>query len=360
VKIRKAGLNDRQVWDSFVDNEGGSIYHYYDWKRIYEARGQEFIQLIIETDSSGLIGIFPIVKEKRRFSSIIRSPDGASTGFLLKRELSGIERNDIIRSLMKYVDSNYSKGCSTFLLKENLMFSSIQNDEPTTALIGNGFRARFDKSTRLPCNYILELKQPFEQCIWKGLWEHTLRRQINKLTKSNIVVIEDKDLKYRESFIDMVSANYKRHRNKLPQRDDIVRQLDIFRDKSKLFVALIKDQPVVSLLCFYSLSTCYLSLIGSYVKETQNINKLCEKTAIEDACNKGYKFADFGATYTPGEAFFKEYFKATPVPLRQYEKIYSPSRALLEQVPILIKMVWHDKNYIRHNWHRLLDRITHR
>jgi len=60
-------MDDREAWDTFVDNEGGSIFHYIDWKYIHENRGDEFFPLIIETDSSRFIGIFTIVKEKNDF-----------------------------------------------------------------------------------------------------------------------------------------------------------------------------------------------------------------------------------------------------------------------------------------------------
>ena len=147
MKIREANLNDKVAWDSFVENEDGSFHLYFDWKYVYETRGNQFIPLMIETDSSQLVGILPIVKEKRLlYSTLCSLPEGASGGFLLKKDLSETEKYNAICALVEYVNSNYSDGCSTFYIREHLRLSDKHSATPNAALFDNGFTSSIDKS----------------------------------------------------------------------------------------------------------------------------------------------------------------------------------------------------------------------
>ena len=52
MKVREADLGDKTRWDSFVDVEGGDYSYYFDWKWVYESRGDRYIPLVVENDSS--------------------------------------------------------------------------------------------------------------------------------------------------------------------------------------------------------------------------------------------------------------------------------------------------------------------
>ena len=357
--VREATLKDKLAWDSFVDDEDGGFFHYFDWKHVYEARGDQFIPLLIETAPSRIVGILPVVKERKLFYSILRSlPEGASGGCLLERGLSDEARSEATSALLEYLDANYSRGCSTFILHENLTLVGKQSEDPTPALVNRGFRFRFDKSTCLPCTHVLELKQPFEENIWKK-WSPNFKRALKKLVNDGIVVVQDPELKYSEVFTNMLIENCRRHRSKPPERDEIMVRLDVFRDRSKLFVALRDGRPIVSLLCHYTPSTCYLAKSGSYEKDTDNANRLCWKEAIEDACNTGYRSVECGITATSSLAFFKDRFKGTRVPIRIYEKSYSIPRTVIQKAPVIVNNAWRDKRYIWNSRRRVWDRIVH-
>jgi len=98
--------------------------------------------------------------------------------------------------------------------------------------------------------------------------------------------------------------------------------------------------------------------VGSYNKGTGDANKLLYKIAIEDACNSGYQFADFGDSYTEGLASLKDRFKFKRIPIRMYEKRYSPPRVFLELTPNLIKLGLRNGDYLRKNTKVILDRIV--
>ena len=183
---------------------------------------------------------------------------------------------------------------------------------------------------------------------------------MKKLVKDGLVVIQDTDYKYADVFADMLTENYRRHASRAPGRVEIATRLDEFRQRSRLFVALLDGKPIASLLCHYTPSTCYLAKAGSYEKDTDNANRLCWKAAIEDACNSGCKYVECGVTSTPGLAFFKDRFKGARVPMRVYEKSYSLRLTIVQKVPVLVSNVWHDKGYIWNSRRLIWDRIVRR
>jgi lipid II:glycine glycyltransferase (peptidoglycan interpeptide bridge formation enzyme) len=232
------------------------------------------------------------------------------------------------------------------------------SEEPTPALVNHGFHFRYDRAARLPCCYVLPLRQPFEETVWKG-WAKTHRQEINKAARSGVVVVEDREFKHAEEFVVMLSENVRRHGVRPPTRQEMMLQMEVFRGKSKLFVALLDGKPIVTLLCHYTPSTCYLVRVGSHEKDTNSANRLCYKTAIEDACNAGFGFADLGYTPTQSLAFFKERFRGTRVPVRVYEKRYSILATMMEKGPVRISRAWRNRGYIWSNRGKLWRRMAH-
>jgi predicted N-acyltransferase len=359
MRVREASLDDKAIWDSFVDAEGGSFFHYFDWKHVYEAQGEQYIPLMIETAPSQIVGILPFVKRRTLLFSTLNSlPEGASGGIVLKRGLAEKERLEAILVLLESMDASYSRNCSTFTIKDNLTPVRQPDADPTASLVANGFRLRSDDSSGLPCTYFLELARPFEERVSKG-WSRKLRQDQKKAVESGVVVVHDRELNYADVFVDMMCQTYIRHGSSPPTKRENAVRLDVFRDRSKLFVALLDGQPIVTLLCHYTPSTCYLAKMGSREKDTDNANKLCYRVAIEDACNAGHRFAEFGITPTSSQAFFKERFKGTRYPIRLYEKTYSVPRTLVRKAPVLLGNAWRDRSYIWHNRRKLWDQIIH-
>ena len=354
MHIRVATLEDRKKWDSFVDSEGGSFFHYFDWKYIYEVRGYRYMPLLLENTASQIIGILPIVKKHGLLYSTISSlPEGASGGFVLRRDLTDMEKSQALMMLLRYVDTNYSKSCSTFTLKENLSLMDESRNEPTEVLIDTGFRLRYDSNTQLPCTYILELKQPFEENIWYGLWGKKTRRNIRHSNKCGVYVKEDKNLQYIDDFINMMTSTFNRKGSIPLQREEVVKRLTIF-NKTKLFVAFLNKKPIGAGLCYYTSSTCYWSKVPSYNLARENdVNRLIACEVIRDACKNGYQYFEFGTTFTPSLAAWKEHFKGTKVPMRIYEKKYSNLRTIIEKSSSSVSYVWNNKR-------KLFDKLTHR
>jgi hypothetical protein len=360
MKIREASLADRELWDSFVDSQGGVFQHYFNWKFAVENKTTQYIQVMIESDSLELIGIFPIIRKHGQFYSKLNSICGP----LFKKDISKEERYKITKAALEYIEKYYTKDCSRFFLEEQVNPKNEEQNGPNPALTELGFRSIYDPKTQLPSKYMLELKPPFEQNIWMGLWSHKIRQTLRKAEQNGFSVIEDTEMGDLEEFVDMLISNYKRHNIMIPARDDLLSQMKMqtqyFKGKLRLFIALFENKPIVMLYCSYTASICQLEAIGSYSKDTDNANKLCYKAAIEQACNAGYKYVDFGATYTSSLGIIKERFGATRFPILRYEKRYSFLKTMIELAPVMVSELWRKRTQIwtdrRHYWNIIMHR----
>jgi hypothetical protein len=353
VKIREATEQDKVLWDSFVDFLKGSFRYYFDWGYVFIPLGNQMRQIMVEDNEHDLIAIFPLVEIKRPcYTALFMG------GHLFRRDIPGEEIFQVTKEVVKYIEKSYTKRCSTFNIVEEFRVVDGE-DEYHRALLSCGFRLRRGISDDLPCAHELPLKKPFEETIWRGLWSQTFRRSINHAARTGIGVIKDREFKYLEDYVNMLAANYKRHKSDLPTREKFIREFNIFRDKTKLFVALENQNPVVILCCHYTPSTCYLWEIGSYTKDTDKVNRLCYKAAIEDACDEGYKAVHFGGSDTKGLAYFKDRFKGKRYPMKYYEKRYSAVRTFMELTPVLTKSLLRDSARLWRERALIWDRIVH-
>jgi hypothetical protein len=352
MEVREATLQDKSTWDSFVDDNDGNFLCYYDWKKIAEIsdnRRTKRIPLIIETDQ--IIGICHIAKKNRVFYSSVGI--FGATGILFRKNLSYEEKSSAISALLEYFKKNLASKCSSFIIREESILTPDKEIESNRALLENGFKPKPSAVLGLPCTHVMKLKAPFEETIWKGLWTYNLKHTLNKVANRGVVVIEDKEFKYLDLFLDMKASNYKRHGNATINRDQTKAEIEIFKDKTRLFVALEDNQPVYAMVCHYTRSTCGLWEGGSFTKGTNDVNKLVHKTVIEDACNRGYEYAHFGGSDTEGLARLKDSYKADRLPVVEYERTYSPVRRMLERIHIaaisvhfIVNRVAADRKYI--------------
>lgn len=333
MDVRIASENDKEKWNQFVDREGGSFHHYFEWKYYYEKNPlkHRFIPLILEDNSSDILGIFPIEETRSSHYGYLTSlPLGVSSGFLLKANLTDQEKKTVIRSFLDYIDANYSRSHSLCTIIEHISpyDASIP---PTQILIDNGYQWFDNTITGFPCTYILKLEKPFEEKIWTDLWKKPLRKAIRKVRKSGIEVIVDHEFTYLDDFAEMQIQSYEKFGH-FPTKEDITLIFTLFRKKIKLFVCLLDSKPISAALCYYTPTTVHCSMAPyfSIAKEYQS-NTLPVCVSIQDACEQGYQYYDMGQTNTPEIAHHKEKFEATRIPLRIYTKKFSPFKVMINE-----------------------------
>jgi lipid II:glycine glycyltransferase (peptidoglycan interpeptide bridge formation enzyme) len=195
-----------------------------------------------------------------------------------------------------------------------------------------------------PSTFILKLKQPFEEEIWKKLWNGNLRNNIRKAKKNNVTILEDTSYQYEKEFIDMMHYHYQRFQTPLLKNEELKKRLHIFKNKTLLYVALHHNTPIAFLLCYYTPSTIYFSkLPHTYDARKYQTNALLCYHAIKQACEKGYQYIEFGITFNEYQARWKHKFKGKKIPLKQHQKQYSKIHCLC--FDILDQLSWNIRNH---------------
>jgi len=360
MQVHEATSQDTERWNAFVDTEGGSFFHYHEWKSIYEANKWHYIPLILENNTHEILGILPLVKIQAFLQArLVSLPEGASGGFILKKNLTQAEQQKAVQLFLHYIDGHYSKDCSTLYLKENLSLQDVVQSKPTDLLVKNGFTFQGYTESKLPCTYRLALTSSFENNIWRGLWGSYLRNHIRKSQRQGVVIREDTKLQYQDEIITMMVSIYQKFDQPPPSKEEILLRFTAFKGKTKVWVAFLNDEPIAVLLCYYDKSSiCYASKLGykNPAREHYTTVQLFSE-AIGDACENGYQFFDFGTTETATLAKWKEQFKPMKIPMRIYEKKYSTIRTFFQKTPAVIKWSLKNKQYVWTHRRRLLRKI---
>lgn len=325
MEVRIASETDKKIWDQFVDREGASFHHYFDWKYYYEDNPlkNRFVPLIIENNASDILGIFPIEENLRLpFGSLISLPLGTSNGFVIKGNLIEQEKKLVIQTFLDFIDSSYSDSHALITIREPVSFSNGPLI-PTQILIDNGYNWLDNTTTKLPCTYYLKLEKPFKEKIWNGLLSKKFRKRIRHARKSGAVVIIDDEFRYLDEFIEMQIQIGKKFGH-VPKKKDIKPLFDIFKKKIKLFICLLDSKPISAALCYSTPTMMHLAMAPyNTISQDYLTNTLPICSSIRYACEYGYSCYDMGLTTTPQLAFHKEKFGATRIPLRIYTKKFS-------------------------------------
>jgi hypothetical protein len=325
MDVRIASENDKEKWNLFVDREGGSFFQYFDWKYIYEFNTSKhrFIPLIIENNSSEIVGIFPIEENLTSlYGSLMSLPLGASDGFLIKDNSSEEEKKIIIQSFLDYIDVNYSGSHSLLNLREHLPLSE-KSINPSQILIDNGYKWVNNAATGLPCTHILKLERPFEEKIWPSIGTKRMKKQIELLKKNSINVIIDDEFEYLNDFVEMEIQTVKKF-GVIENREIYAEIFKIFKKKIKLFVCLLDKKPISAALCYYTPTTAYMPVVPYYpiaIDYLTNTLPIC--ASIQYACESGYQYYEMGITTTPSLAFYKEKLGGRRIPMLIYQKEFS-------------------------------------
>ena len=324
MDVRIASENDKEKWNQFVDQEDGSFFQYFDWKYIYELNTlkHRFIPLIIEDNSSEILGIFPIEENLQSlYRSLTSLPLGASAGFLIKKDLHVPEKKMVIQSFLDYIDAHYSGSHSSLSFREHLSLSE-QSLHPSQILTENGFTWIDNSSTKLPCTYVLHLEKPFKEKIFNSMGR-TMRNRIRHTKKIGAEVILDDTFAYSDDICSMQIESAKKIGH--IERKEIYEQIfKIFQKKLKIFVCLVDSEPISAILNYYTPTTAY-GAIGPYTPKAKdylnNILPLC--ASIRYACDEGYQNYEMGITQTASLAAYKEKFGAKRIPMMIYQKEFS-------------------------------------
>lgn len=340
MQVRVADAAERRSWDIFVEAEGGSFFHYFGWKALYEEHGFSYVPLFLDDEHGSTIGIFPfVVREGYLYRTLESLPEGASGGFVLSRSLTPDQRGQAVSAFTEYIDAHYSSNCSVFRLKTNITLDAETAERQHRLVRRQGFCPVRQQEAGFPCTHLLPLAQPFEKEIWPK-WAPNIRKRILRAGEPDVHVIVDQRLEYLDDFTSMLAHLFRRHGSVPLGRKEVEMRLRTFEGRTKVFVALLDARPVAAQLCYYTPTTCYLSKMPSYPEAYQrNITMLLYATVIRDACESGYRYVEFGVTDDAGNEAYKAHFRGTKLQLGYYEKSYSSIHRCVQYVGDISKML---------------------
>ena len=127
----------------------------------------------------------------------------------------------------------------------------------------------------------------------------------------------------------MMHYHYTRLQSPPLSETELKNRLHVFKEKTRLFVALHQKTPIAFLLCYYTPTTVYFSkLPHNFQARKYQTNSLLCYHGIKHACEQHYRFVEFGITFNDAQARWKSKFKGIQIPINQYQKRFSKTHCL--------------------------------
>jgi lipid II:glycine glycyltransferase (peptidoglycan interpeptide bridge formation enzyme) len=167
--------------------------------------------------------------------------------------------------------------------------------------------------------YVLELEAP--AVVWKKLHQKGVRWAIGKARKDGVAVRQDKSLGSIETFFGLNQKTKKKlgvPAHPFNFLKDIIQKLP---ELSKIYLAEVEGKPVAGIITIsFKDTVCYAygASDSKYLK--YHPNDLLIWNAIEESCNNGYRYFDFGKTAPDDEGLsrFKKHWGTEQKPLYYY------------------------------------------
>lgn len=295
MNIRIYNEADRQSWDSYVMGSGESCcYHQAGWKHVIEKSfGHRTHYLMAEDETGKMIGILPLVHLKSRlFGNFMVSMPYFNYGGIC--------------AVTPSAEQELLKAAVSIATDEKAEHVEIRHTRPMDL----GLEEKMAKVS-------MELRLPVTSGeLWRS-FSTKLRNRIKRPLKEDMRVrlggLEELDNFYR-----VFSVNMRDLGTPVYPKVFFGNILNEFPEDAWIITVCLKDGPPVASGFFTGfkdrVEIPWASSLRSHNRYKPNM--LLYWTALEKACEKGYRVFDFGRS-TPGEGTytFKEQWGATPVQL---------------------------------------------
>jgi hypothetical protein len=291
-------------WEEIIESsENCYFFHTPVWAKVMEETyDYETATRLYEIDGNKIL--LPMMRSKGRgFYTYSSIPMGYGGIFSTSTLTPGVIQK-ILRGIVGGRSLRFTMSLPPFFN------SPIQEDACITRI-----------DTQWNYTHVLPLEQGFEY-IWKKKFVGETRNAVRKAEKNNIKVITKNTFENYEIYYKLCIESSKRWGHKKPPYP-----LKFFENLYKfgsnhvrLRLALKDDIVIAALLNFYYADNVFYwgSAFVEEYKTYSSVNLLL-KDAIEDACKKGYKYFNFGASGNlEGVRKFKESFGPEKVEVRQY------------------------------------------
>jgi len=289
MEIILAKDNNKEDWNNFVNkSEDSGIFHFFEWKKIFEDNYGLKTFYIVSKDDNCINGILPLVFFKSSLTGrfFVSFPVSEDSGICAE--------DDIARSglLKKSIEIAREEKADYIEFRHNKEFS--------------GLATSYSKVTMR-----LQLNPDYQQ-LWKG-FDGKVRNQIRKAERSGLSIkiggAEDTDRFYDVFAVNMRDLGIPAH-----SRRFFIDVSRAFEDKIKIFSVLSGKKTVASgfLFCFKNKAELV------WASSLRKFNKLCPNhllywEMLKYACGNGCKTFNFGRSFKESSTFkFKKQWQAVP------------------------------------------------
>jgi hypothetical protein len=208
------------------------------------------------------------------------------------------------------------------------------------------------EENRLRC-YLLDLDGGFAK-VWQGKFRSSMRRAVRKAERSGLEVEVDRSGRLLSEFLDLYEISIQRwaamqhepvwltrwRTTRITQPRILASVARHFGTDCAVWVARSKGEPAAAIIVLSSgaYAKVWRGAINKQLGGPLRATELLDRLAIEDACQRGYRYYDMG-TSRPGSsvAAFKEKTGAVPHPLYVLRAERLPVEALRGASQDLVK-----------------------
>ncbi len=292
-------------WTEIVNNsENSYFFHTPAWARILEETyGYRIATRLYEIDGNEIL--VPMMEgRKYGFSYYYSMPQGYG-GIFSVSDISSRDLNNILENIVS--------GGHILLELSLPPFSKLSIENPSIRKVNSEWNY----------THVLSLEKGFEY-LWENKFKK-VRRTIRKAEKSGIEILNDNSLQNFREFYKLYAERSKIWGyKKPPQPLKLYENMFKFGEPYVRLRLAVKDNNVIAGLVNLDYGKNSFYWISAYLKEYETYRpiNLLMKDAIEQACNDGYKYYNFGASENlDGVRKFKESFGAESVGLIRYRML---------------------------------------
>ena len=291
-------------WDEIVRNsENSYFFHTHAWAKILEATyGYRIATRLYELEGNEIL--VPMMEGKKYGFQYYHSMPLGYGGIFLVSNISSEALQKILKNIVGWRHLLFKLSLPPFFsfsIQEDLTISQINSEWNYT--------------------HVLSLEKGFEY-LWKNKFNRKNRNAIRKAEKSGVEISKKNSVNnFREYHKLYIKSSKRWGYKKLPHPLRLYENMCKFGlPHVQLRLAIKDDKAIAGLVSLYYGKNVFY-WISSYLKEYEiyRPTNLLLKDSIEQACDEGYKYYNFGASGNlEGVRKFKESFGAERIEIKQY------------------------------------------
>ena len=324
AEIRLLEDHEKKQWDEYVfSHTDATVYHLSGWRDVIEkAYGHDTYYLVAVSQdkakvidrNSKIAGVLPLVHLKHFLfgNSLISMPYADSGGVLA--DSAEIEK----QLIEKGIEILHRGSSSTLELRHTKQLAQISNSNG-----GFSVDVAFETDLR-KTRMVLPLPDTSKKLFQS--FKSKLRSQIRKPIKEGLYTTNG-GMHLLDDFYTVMSVNMRDLGSPVHSKTFFRHVLTSFQDLARIVLVYKDEQPVAcSLILGFrdSLANPWASALKEFSRLSPNM--LLYWTMLEYACERGYKYFDFGrSTPEEGTYKFKEQWGAEPKQLHWYYTVNAGS-----------------------------------